>query len=159
MVKGIIYQITQNCDDKKIAYIGSTFRCATVRYKEHQRWARYSLWNSCSCAQLFDNKYDNEPSLKILDEIDFQYDDKVSNGKILRKLEFYYIQNTENLVNKITALGNPQSWYGRNKGYAEAKRKSSIVKCTCGLKINLYYLKKHLTTKKHKLLLEKTDSK
>jgi len=155
MVKGLIYKLTQFSDDKKISYIGSTFRCATVRYKEHQRWARYNLWNSSSCSELFDKKYENDPILEILDEIDFKYDDKFLNGKILRKLEFYYIQNTDCIVNKITKLPNPLSYYSRNSQKIEAKKKQNNVICTCGLKINYYYLKKHMTTKKHALLLKK----
>jgi len=159
MINGVIYKITQYCDENKINYIGSTFRNPHTRYMEHKRWAKYNLWNDSSCKVLFNENYDLLPVMEILDEIQFVSNDEKKNKQILRKLEFFHIQNTKNNINVIKNIGNPNSWYGKNKDKVEENRKSRMIKCKCGCDINYYYYNKHIQTKKHKLYLDLIESK
>lgn len=156
---GYIYKIIQNCDENKINYIGSTFRDPNIRYGEHKRWSKYNLWNTSSCKLLFDKKYDLPPILEILEQIQFNSFDEKKNKEILRKLEFYHIQNSNNCVNIITKIGDPNTWYAKNKSIVEAKRKERVVKCECGSSVNYSFYKKHLQTKKHKIYCELIKSK
>ena len=166
MVNGVIYKITQNCDENKINYIGSTFRDPLIRYGEHKRWSKYNLWNTSSCRLLFDKKYCLDPVIEVLEEIEFNLINK-KNKQILRKLEFFHIQNTNNNINIIKNIGDPNSWYSKNKDKIEQMRQKRMITCECGLHINYYYYNKHIRTKKHavyldliqtKKLLEKTNN-
>lgn len=159
MINGVIYKITQYCDKNKINYIGSTFRNPHVRYMEHKRWSKYNLWNDSSCKVLFNENYDLLPVMDILDEIQFVSNDEKKNKQILRKLEFFHIQNTDNNINIIKNIGNPNSRYGKNKDKIDKNRKSKMIKCECGCDINYYYYTKHIQTKKHKLYLDLIESK
>ena len=152
VLTGYIYKITQNCDEKKINYIGSTFRTPKIRYLEHKRWSKYNLWNSSSCEVLFNEKYDELPVLEVLEELIFLDKTLEKSKSILRKLEFSYIQNTENNINKIKKIGNPNTWYGKNKEMVEKKRKANNIVCECGSIVNYHFYKKHLQTKKHNML-------
>jgi len=158
MVNGVIYKITQYCDQNQINYIGSTFRDPHVRYMEHKRWSKYNLWNTSSCKVLFDKKYSLDPVIKVLEEIEFNLINK-ENKQILRKLEFFHIQNTKNNINIIKNIGDPNSWYSKNKHKIEMMRKKRMIICDCGCKINYYYYSKHVKTKKHKLYLDLIESK
>jgi hypothetical protein len=159
MLKGIVYKITQNCDKDKINYIGSTFRNPQTRYQEHKRWAKYKLWNSSSCKVLFDECYSELPKLEILEEIIFVTKNDKKNKQTLRKLEFFHIQNSKNNINVRKKCGDPNSWYGKNKEAIEEKKRNKVMICECGCKINFYYYKKHLQTKKHKIYLDLKNSK
>lgn len=156
---GYIYKIIQNCDENKINYIGSTFRNPRIRYNEHKRWSKYNLWNTSSCKVLFNEIYDLPPIMEILEEIEFNSNDEKKNKKILRKLEFFHIQNTKNNINIIKKLGNPNNWYGKNKEIIEENRKKRVIQCECGCNVNYYYYHKHLQTKKHKIYLELIENK
>jgi len=156
---GYIYKITQNCDEKKINYIGSTFRNPNIRYQEHKRWSKYNLWNSSSCKILFDKIYDSPPIIETLEKIEFDNSDDKNNKQILRKLEFSYIQNSQNNINTIKKIGDENKWYSKNKVKIEEERKKRIINCECGCTINYYFHKKHLQTKKHKILCELINTK
>ena len=158
MVNGVIYKITQYCDQNQINYIGSTFRNPHIRYMEHKRWSKYNLWNTSSCKVLFNENYDLLPVIEVLEEIEFNLINK-KNKDILRKLEFFHIQNTKNNINVIKNIGNPNSWYGKNKDSIDENRKSKMIKCECGCDINYYYYTKHIQTKKHSILLDLKQTK
>ena len=145
MVRGIIYKVTQ---EDGANYIGSTFRTISIRFSEHKRWAKYGIWNSSSCKALFDDKYQNDPIIEEIDYIDFK-DCNDKNKNVLRTIEFYHIQNSVNNINKIKKLGDPDTWYAKNKQQIKQKRNKKMITCECGQEINYYRRSRHYKTKKH----------
>lgn len=146
MITGLIYKIFQ--DDK--SYIGSTIRTPKERYDEHKRWSRYNLHNSSSCKTLF-NDYNILPEIKIIDSIELK-DLSYLEKRKMRDLEFEWINKTENTINSIKSVSGKEE-YAKNREKILQYRKNRRFICSCGTEICSYNKTRHLTSKKHFLLL------
>jgi len=137
----IIYKIT-NLDDGK-CYIGSTTKTLEQRVRKHILGS-IGNYNSCSCKDFNWDNIETEELEKSVD-LDNRY-----------KRERYFIQNTDNVVNKKLPYltEDERIEYARVRSYNEYRRYRKPlmlgkVRCECGVDVCRASYKRHLSSLLH----------
>ena len=136
----LIYKLYVDEEEKdERCYIGSTTQIMRYRLYEHFRPA-----NKCASNILINQYGKNKIKYIILEEC------KATNRKAREK---YWIQNTENTLNKCLPYESENE--RKERSYKLHNRKYN---CDCGSIINRGDISKHIKTKKHQAYLNQLNS-
>ena len=144
LIPGRVYKLTSSQTDD--VYIGSTTKSLNERLMKHKY--AYDQWVSTSSGYLSSFeilKYD-DCAISLICEFPIKERDE------LRFFEQYYIDTTNNCINKNNALGDKKE-YDR-KYYQEHRdsinaRQSQQIQCECGATVSRRNIAKHRKTSKH----------
>ena len=148
---GKIYKLVSFQTDK--IYIGSTCEKLTVRKAKHKSdYKRFLDGKRCSITSFEILKYD-DVDIILLEKCPCE------NKEELHRKERFYIENTNNCVNKYIPTRTDKEYYEdnrekikeyreQNKEKIQQQKKIKII-CDCGSQINTSEKARHKRTKKH----------
>mgnify|MGYP003645300405 FL=1 len=138
-MKGYIYKVWTKSNPFYI-YYGST----TEKSKRKYAHLNSKRVESCS-ARIFTNEY-NDCEFTIMEELE------VDNKRELELRERYYIKNYP-CINLKCPRPIDLVQYKKDKDLRHYYKTKEYIECECGTMVMKRLLKRHKTSKKHKLLL------
>jgi hypothetical protein len=148
---GRIYKISTN--ETNNIYIGSTVKPLYEALRLYKR--SYSGFKrgkeSCNYSSCFDVIETGKPNIELIEEKEFE------TKKEMKDRQFYYIQNMENVVNKIQHIMTEEEKKNKQKEKVLKNQKEKITKpkktdtiiCICGSKCLYTHKQRHEKSVKH----------
>jgi hypothetical protein len=137
---GIIYKLcSSNTTD---VYIGSTTQKLKTRFYEHNK--KFKLYNK--------GKYHFVTSFLIIEKLNsyiIEIEKVVGTKRQILERERYYIENTENSINKNIPTRTHKQYYSENKEWIKMKHSTPNICLICSGQYTYANKSSHEKTKKH----------